>query len=61
MNEIQKLVPAGAESIALSPKGTIMLRTVGEAAGFAMLMASSGMLPRRSRQSWPSSPVQLWA
>lgn len=45
MNEIQKLVPAGAESIALSPKGTIMLRTVGEAAGFAMLMASSGMLP----------------
>lgn len=45
MNEIQKLVPAGAESIVLSPKGTIMLRTVGEAAGFAMLMASSGMLP----------------
>ena len=45
MNEIQKLIPAGAESIALSPKGTVMLRSVGEAAGFAMLMSSSGMLP----------------
>lgn len=45
MNEITKIVPAGAESIALSPKGTILLRTVGEAAGFAMLMANSGMLP----------------
>ena len=47
MNEITKLIPAGAESIALSPKGTIMLRTVGEAAGFAMLMASGGMLPSK--------------
>jgi hypothetical protein len=45
MNEIQKLIPAGAECIALSPKGTVMLRSVGEAAGFAALMASSGMLP----------------
>lgn len=45
MNEITKLIPAGTESIALSPKGTIMLRTVGEAAGFAMLLANSGMLP----------------
>ena len=45
MNEIQKIIPAGAESICLSPKGTVMLRNVGEAAGFAMLMASSGMLP----------------
>lgn len=44
-SEITKLIPAGAESIALSPKGTIMLKTVGEAAGFAMLMANSGMLP----------------
>lgn len=44
-SEITKLIPAGAESIALSPKGTVMLRTVGEAAGFAMLMANSGMLP----------------
>lgn len=47
MNEIQKLIPAGAESIALSPKGTVMLRTVGEAAGFAMLMATGGMLPAK--------------
>lgn len=45
MNEMTKIVPAGAESIALSPKGSIMLRTVGEAAGFAMLLANSGMLP----------------
>lgn len=45
-NEIAKLIPAEAQTIALTPKGQMVLRSVGEAAGFAQLMASSGMLPK---------------
>lgn len=44
--EITKLIPAEAQSIALSPKGQMVLRTVGEAAGFAGLMQASGTLPK---------------
>lgn len=45
MNEIAKIVPEEARGIALTAKGQVVLRSVGEAAGFAQLMQSGGMLP----------------
>lgn len=46
--EITAIIPKEAQGIALTQKGAIALRSVGEAAGFASLMASSGMLPKNT-------------
>ena len=57
--EITKLIPQEAQGIALSSKGQVMLRSVGEAAGFASLMAASGMLP--PKVTVPSAVVAVLA
>jgi hypothetical protein len=57
--EITKLIPPEAQGIPLSPRGQVMLRSVGEAAGFASLMAASGMLP--PKVTVPSAVVAIIA
>lgn len=57
--EIAKIIPDGAQTIALTAKGQMVLRTVGEAAGFAQLMGMSGMLP--PKMSPPSATVAIIA
>lgn len=44
-NEIAKIIPQVATGISLSDRGAIVLRNIGEAAAFAELMQSGGMLP----------------
>lgn len=46
MNDETSIIPHQAAGIALTPKGEVALRNVGEAAGFAQLMAQSGTLPK---------------
>lgn len=57
--EMTKLIPAEAQTITLTPKGQVMLKTVGEAAAFASLMAASGMLP--PKVTVPSAVVAIIA
>ena len=46
MTTAVSIIPDSAASIALTAKGQMVLRSVGEAAGFASLMVSGGMLPK---------------
>ena len=46
MSTETRLIPAEAGTIALTPKGQLVLRSVGEAAGFAQLMTNNGFLPK---------------
>ena len=44
--EIMKMPAGGINQIALSPKGGVELRSIGEAFGFAKLLADGGWLPK---------------
>lgn len=57
--ELLKLIPAEAQTIALTPKGQVMLKTVGEAAAFASLMAAGELLP--PKVTVPSAVVAIIA